>query len=205
MTKITKSVFSVAGLEARFLPATKTTPKELMPTIDKPIIQYAVEEVAAAGIANLIFLTGRTKPVIEEYFDSNPEFERALSDKGKQDVSGMIRNIVPNGVQSIFLSQPEVLGLGHAVLCAKPAVSNEPVVVVPADEMVCPELPTSQLVDAYKLEPDTILSVTEVALENAQKYGIAEPSADGNVAGLVERPASGDRTLVPDLDRPLRA
>lgn len=191
MKKIRKAVFPVAGLGTRFLPATKAMPKELLPLIDKPIIQYAVEEAIEAGITDLIFVTGRTKRAIEDHFDSNPELERALRDKGKDDVAEMIRNIVPEGVRCIFLRQPEALGLGHAVLCAKPAVGNEPFAVLLADDVMRGGSPTRQLVDAYIQEQGTILSVIEVAPEEAQKYGIVEPGADGSVAGLVEKPAPG--------------
>lgn len=191
MKKIRKAVFPVAGLGTRFLPATKAMPKELLPIIDKPIIQYAVEEAVAAGITDLIFVTGRTKRAIEDHFDANPELERSLREKGKDDVAEMIRNIVPEGVRCIFLRQPEALGLGHAVLCAEPAVGNEPFAVLLADDVMRGGLPTRQLVDAYKQEQGTILSVIEVAPEEAQKYGIVEPGADGSVAGLVEKPAPG--------------
>ena len=188
---IRKAVFPVAGLGTRFLPATKAMPKELLPIIDKPIIQYAVEEAVAAGITDLIFVTGRTKRAIEDHFDANPELERALRDKGKDEVADMIRNIVPEGVRCIFLRQPEALGLGHAVLCAEPAVGREPFVVLLADDVMRGDLPTQCLVDAYAERPGTILSVMEVEAAEAQKYGIVRPSMDGSVAGLVEKPAPG--------------
>lgn len=191
MTQIRKAVFPVAGLGTRFLPATKAMPKELLPIIDKPLIQYAVEEAVDAGITDLIFVTGRTKRAIEDHFDANPELERALRSKDKDDIADMVRNIVPDGVRCIFLRQPEALGLGHAVLCAEPAVGHEPFVVALADDVMRGELPTRQLVDAYAEEPGTILSVMEVAPEEAQKYGIIKEGADGSVAGLVEKPAPG--------------
>lgn len=188
---IRKAVFPVAGLGTRFLPATKAMPKELLPIIDKPIIQYAVEEAIAAGITDLIFVTGRTKRAIEDHFDANPELERALRDKGQDDVADMVRNIVPEGVSCIFLRQPEALGLGHAVLCAEPVVGREPFVVLLADDVMRGDLPTKCLVDAYAEKPGTILSVMEVPQAEAQKYGIVRPGADGSVAGLVEKPAPG--------------
>jgi len=188
---IRKAVFPVAGLGTRFLPATKAMPKELLPIIDKPIIQYAVEEAVAAGITDLIFVTGRTKRAIEDHFDTNPELERALRDKGKDDVADMIRNIVPEGVRCIFLRQPEALGLGHAVLCAEPAVGRESVVVLLADDLMRGSLPTQCLVNAYAEFPCTILSVMDVAAEDAHKYGIVRPGPDGTVAGLVEKPKLG--------------
>ena len=160
-------------------------PKELLPIIDKPIIQHAVEEAIAAGITDLIFITWRTKRAIEDHFDANPELERALRDQGKEGVAEMIRNIVPEGVRCIFLRQPEALGLGHAVLCAEPAIGHEPFVVLLADDLMRGDLPTRQLVEAYERDPGTILSVMEGLPEEAQKYGIVEPSGDGGVAGLV--------------------
>lgn len=189
--RIRKAVFPVAGLGTRFLPATKAMPKELLPIIDKPIIQYAVEEAIAAGITDLIFVTGRTKRAIEDHFDANPELERALRDKGKDDVADMIRNIVPEGVRCIFLRQPEALGLGHAVLCAEPSVGREPFVVLLADDVMRGDLPTQCLINAYAETPGTILSVMDVAAEDAHKYGIVRPGPDGAVAGLVEKPKSG--------------
>ena len=189
---IRKAVFPVAGLGTRFLPATKARPKDLLPIIDKPIIQYAVEEAVAAGITDLIFVTGRTKRAIEDHFDANPELERALRDKGKDDVADMVRNIVPEGVRCIFLRQPEALGLGHAVLCAEPAVGREPFVVLLADDVMRGDLPTKCLVSAYAEKPGTILSVMEVTAAEAKKYGIIRPGPDDNVAGLVEKPAPGN-------------
>ncbi len=189
--RIRKAVFPVAGLGTRFLPATKAMPKELLPIIDKPIIQYAVEEAVAAGITDLIFVTGRTKRAIEDHFDANPELERALRDKGQQDVADMVRNIVPEGVRCIFLRQPEAMGLGHAVLCAEPAVGAEPFVVLLADDVMRGDLPTRRLVEAYAEAPGTILSVMEVARTEAQRYGIVRPGPNGTVAGLVEKPKPG--------------
>ena len=189
--RIRKAVFPVAGLGTRFLPATKAMPKELLPIIDKPIIQYAVEEAVAAGITDLIFVTGRTKRAIEDHFDANPELERALREKGKDDIADMVRNIVPEGVRCIFLRQPEALGLGHAVLCAEPVVGREPFVVLLADDVMRGDLPTKGLVDAYADRPGTILSVMEVAATEAQKYGIIVPGENGAVAGLVEKPKPG--------------
>jgi UTP--glucose-1-phosphate uridylyltransferase len=188
---IRKAVFPVAGLGTRFLPATKAMPKELLPIIDKPIIQYAVEEAVAAGITDLIFVTGRTKRAIEDHFDSNPELERALREKGREDEAAMIRNIVPEGVRCIFLRQPEALGLGHAVLCAEPAVGHEPFAVLLADDVMRGDLPTQALVAAYARAPATLLSVMEVSAEQACNYGILRPGVGDMVAGVVEKPAPG--------------
>lgn len=188
---IRKAVFPVAGLGTRFLPATKAMPKELLPIIDKPIIQYAVEEAVAAGITDLIFVTGRTKRAIEDHFDANPELERALRAKGDDEMADMVRNIVPEGVRCIFLRQPEALGLGHAVLCAEPAVGREPFAVLLADDVMRGGSPTLALVKAYAEAPGTLLSVMDVRAEEAHKYGIIQPGADGKVAGLVEKPKFG--------------
>lgn len=189
--RIRKAVFPVAGLGTRFLPATKAMPKELLPIIDKPIIQLAVEEAVAAGITDLIFITGRTKRAIADHFDANLELERLLKEKDKLGLAEMVRNIVPEGVNCLFIRQAEALGLGHAVLCAQPAVGDEPFVVLLADDVIRGGATTSDLVNAYREEPGTILSVMTVAPEEAQKYGIVRPDASGGVAGLVEKPKPG--------------
>jgi len=190
-TTIRKAVFPVAGLGTRFLPATKAMPKELLPIIDKPIIQYAVEEAVAAGITDLIFVTGRTKRAIADHFDANPELERVLRESGKDDVADMVCNIVPDGVRCIFLRQPYALGLGHAVLCAEPAVGDEPFAVLLADDVMRGALPTVCLIKAYAENPGTLLSVMEVAEAEASKYGIIRPGVDGAVLGVVEKPLLG--------------
>lgn len=133
---MSKAVFPVAGFGTRFLPATKAMPKELLPLIDKPIIQYAVEEAIAAGIDTLIFVTERNKRAIEDHFDANLELDAALTAKGNHEAREMVRNIVPSRVGCIFVRQPEQLGLGHAVLCARRAVSNEPFAVILADDLM---------------------------------------------------------------------
>lgn len=186
-----KAVFTVAGLGSRFLPATKAMPKELLPVIDKPIIQYAVEEAVAAGITDLIFVTGRTKRAIEDHFDATPELECALRSQGKNGVAEMVRDIVPEGVRCIFLRQPEALGLGNAVLCAEPAIGREPFVFLLADDLMRGNLPPHQLVKAYEQDLGTIISLMEVLREKAQKYGIVEPGIDGSNVRLVEKPDSG--------------
>jgi len=138
--KITKAVFPVAGLGSRFLPATKASPKEMLPIVDKPLIQYAVEEAAAAGITDLIFVTGRNKRAIEDHFDGNPELERAL--ESKAELLAIARGVLPAGCRCIYIRQSEPLGLGHAVLCAQPAVGNEPFAVVLADGLLDAQPPT---------------------------------------------------------------
>ena len=198
MTKITKAVFPVAGLGTRFLPATKAMPKELLPIIDKPIVQFAVEEAIAAGITELIFVTGRNKRAVGDHFDANLELEAQLVAKGKSDLRDMVRNIVPEGVSCIFVRQPEPLGLGHAVLCAAPAVGDNPFVVLLADDLMQGDvLPTQALVEAFGRKPQNILSVSEVAHEDVSKYGILKPGktdANGLIAvdGIVEKPALED-------------
>ena len=137
--KIKKAVFPVAGFGTRFLPATKAMPKELLPIVDKPLIQYAVEEAIAAGIDTLIFVTGRNKRAIEDHFDVNKELELALCSKGKNDQADMIRNVIPSHVECIFVRQAEQLGLGHAVLCAERAVGGEPFAVLLADDFLTKE------------------------------------------------------------------
>ncbi len=150
--RIRKAVFPVAGFGTRFLPATKAMPKELMPIIDKPLIQYAAEEAIAAGIDTLIFITGRNKRAIEDHFDNNLELEMALHAKGKYEQADMVRNILPKGVECIFMRQPEQLGLGHAVLCAERAIGNEPFVVLLADDFLAykGDGPTADLVRSFE-------------------------------------------------------
>lgn len=198
MTRVTKAVFPVAGLGTRFLPATKAMPKELLPIIDKPIIQFAVEEAIAAGITDLIFITGRAKRAIGDHFDANLELEWQLGAKGKTAERDMVRNIVPPGVNCIFIRQPEANGLGDAVLCAAPAVGREPFAVLLADDMMSgPDLPTSDLVRSFDRSGRNLLSVAEVELSEVSKYGIVRPQTgkplEGDpgevwVAGLIEKP-----------------
>lgn len=198
MTRIRKAVFPVAGLGTRFLPATKAMPKELLPIIDKPIVQYAVEEAVAAGITELVFVTGRNKRAVEDHFDANLELENQLVASGKDDLRDMVRNIVPAGVSCIFLRQPEALGLGHAVLCAAPAVGDAPFAVLLADDLMRGDmLPTEALVKAFDAAPGTYLAVDEVPLSDVSKYGIldcADPDGAGvmPVRSIVEKPAQQD-------------
>lgn len=195
MTRITKAVFPVAGLGTRFLPATKAMPKELLPIINKPIIQYAVEEAVAAGITDLIFITGRAKRAIGDHFDANLELEWQLAARGKQAEADMVRNIVPPEVNCMFIRQPEPRGLGDAVLCAAPAVGNQPFAVLLADDLMRgPLLPTTELVRAFATSGRNLLSVSEVPASDVSKYGIVRLGAAKRgeleipVAGLVEKP-----------------
>lgn len=191
MSKVRKAVFPVAGFGTRFLPATKAMPKELLPIIDKPLIQYAAEEAIAAGIDTLIFVTGRNKRAIEDHFDNNLELETVLRAQGKNEQADMIKNILPAGVECIFVRQPEQLGLGHAILCAERAVGNDPFAVLLADDFVTHhgDGVISDLIYAFELSGKTQLSVVKVEGPDISKYGVVVPNGStGGVAGLVEKP-----------------
>ena len=190
-SKIRKAVFPVAGLGTRFLPATKAMPKELLPIIDKPLIQYAAEEAIAAGIDTLIFVTGRNKRAIEDHFDSNNELEIALRSKGKNKMAEMVKNILPKGIECIFVRQPEQLGLGHAVLCAERVVGNEPFALLLADDFLTYKENgvTLDLIEAFEKSSKSQLSVMEVYGPDISKYGVIQCDTDtGFVTGLVEKP-----------------
>jgi len=193
--KIKKAVFPVAGLGTRFLPATKAMPKELLPIVDKPLIQYAAEEAIAAGIDTLIFVTGRNKRAIEDHFDVNKELELALRSKGKDEQADMVRNIVPPYVECIFVRQPEQLGLGNAVLCAERAVAGEPFAVLLADDFLTDYSPgvTADLVDAFEKTGHSQLSIMPVDEAHISNYGVINPSADGRgVMEVVEKPRQNE-------------
>ena len=193
--KIKKAVFPVAGLGTRFLPATKAMPKELLPIVDKPLIQYAAEEAIAAGIDTLIFVTGRNKRAIEDHFDVNKELELALRSKGKNEQADMVRNIVPPHVECIFVRQAEQLGLGHAVLCAERAVAGEPFAVLLADDFLTDYSPgvTADLVDAFEKTGHSQLSIMPVDEAHISNYGVINPSADGRgVMEVVEKPRQNE-------------
>src|SRR5512138_2079962 len=150
MKKITKAVFPVAGLGSRFLPATKATAKEMLPVVDKPLIQYAVEEAVAAGITDLVFITGRNKRAIEDHFDTAYELEAELEAGGKTALLDVLRSTIPKGINCIYIRQPAPLGLGHAVLCARPVIGNEPFAVLLADDLLDGETPVmKQMADTY--------------------------------------------------------
>ena len=195
MQKIRKAVFPVAGFGTRFLPATKAMPKELLPIVNKPLIQYAVEEAISAGIDTLIFITGRNKRAIEDHFDSNLELETALDLKGKTDQAEMVRNILPSGIECIFVRQPKQLGLGHAVLCAERAIGNEPFAVLLADDFLTYEGDgvTADLIRAYKETGKTQLSIMRVDGSDISKYGVVKIDKNsGAVAGIIEKPNLND-------------
>jgi UTP--glucose-1-phosphate uridylyltransferase len=194
---IRSAVFPVAGRGTRFLPATKASPKEMLPVVDKPLIQYAVEEAIAAGATKLIFVTGSSKRAIEDHFDTDPELERALIAADKKDLLESIRNIVPKGVSCIYIRQGEPLGLGHAVLCARPAVGNEPFFVHLADDMIAGEPPClKQMADDYEKHGGSIVAVEEVPHESTSSYGIVELDDDGSQSqrnvSIVEKPQPED-------------
>lgn len=190
--KITKAVFPVAGFGTRFLPATKAMPKELLPIIDKPLIQYAAEEAVSAGIETLIFVTGRNKRAIEDHFDRNHELEKTLLNKGKTEQADMIKSIVPKNVECIFVRQPEQLGLGHAVFCARRAVGNEPFVVILADDFLHNENGnvTNDLLRAYSIGCRNQLCVMKVDGEDISKYGVIDWNPQTRkVRQVVEKPS----------------
>ena len=192
---IRKAVFPVAGFGTRFLPATKAMPKELLPILDKPLIQYAAEEAVKAGIDTLIFVTGRHKRSIEDHFDSNPALEAALRSKGKYREADMVKNILPNGVECIFVRQPEQLGLGHAVLCAERAVGNEAFAVVLADDFLTypHDGITSDLARAFKVSGKSQLSYMEINNPDISNYGVLVTDKKlGSVGGLIEKPKYAD-------------
>jgi UTP--glucose-1-phosphate uridylyltransferase len=190
---VTKAVFPVAGLGSRFLPATKASPKEMLPVVDKPLIQYAVEEAAAAGITDMIFVTGRNKRAIEDHFDRAPELEAKLAD-GKPALLELVQRVLPAGCRCIYIRQAEPLGLGHAVLCARPAVGEEPFAVLLADDLIDADpSATAQLVSRFAAERCSVLGVQEVPRERTASYGIISPAgASGElcaVKAIVEKPS----------------
>jgi len=195
MKPVRKAVFPVAGLGTRFLPATKAMPKEMLPVVDKPLIQYAVEEAAAAGISQMIFITGRYKRSIEDHFDRAPELEAELAAKGKHDLLEIVRNISPEADSFVYIRQPEPLGLGHAVLCAEPVVGDEPFAVILADDLIDAEQPViGQLAAARAARSGgSVLAVEDVPAEETGKYGIVSSTPlDGRtsrMSGIVEKPA----------------
>ena len=193
--KVRKAVFPVAGFGTLFLPTTKAMPKELLPIVDKPLIQYAAEEAIAAGIDTLIFVTGRNSRAIEDHFDVNNELETMLRAKGKDAQADMVRNIIPEGVECIFVRQAEQLGLGHAVLCAKRAVGGDPFAVFLADDFLTDYASgvTADLAQAFASTGKSQLSMMEVDGPDISKYGVVVPNGAGaGIAGLVEKPDAND-------------
>lgn len=193
--KVRAAVFPVAGRGTRFLPATKASPKEMLPIVDKPLIQYAVEEAIAAGATKLVFVTGASKNAIEDHFDTDAELERALEDSGKTELLASIQDIVPKHVSCIYIRQGEPLGLGHAVLCARPAVGNEPFYVHLADDLIYGKPCLLELADEYSKHGHSVIAVETVPEESTSNYGIVavEASAGANrLTEIVEKPAPAD-------------
>ena len=193
MKPIRKAVFPVAGMGTRFLPATKAMPKEMLPVVDKPLIQYAVEEAIAAGITELIFVTGRNKRAIEDHFDSAPELEADLAGKNKTALLEIVRNVIPSYVNCIYTRQSAPLGLGHAVLCAAPIVGDEPFAVLLADDLLDADTPVlKQLIGAAHQYNGSVLGVNNVPREHLDRYGIIAGPRVGEqttqVSNIVEKP-----------------
>jgi UTP--glucose-1-phosphate uridylyltransferase len=194
MTKeLRKAVFPVAGFGSRFLPATKANPKEMLPIVDKPLIQYAVEEAAAAGITDMIFVTGRNKRAIEDHFDSAHELERDLAAKGKRDLLEIVNGVLPANCRCMYVRQSEPLGLGHAVLCARPIVGDEPFAVLLADDLIDADPPVMRsMAELYALERCSVLGVLDVPREQTSSYGIVRATAPDaevtEISAIVEKP-----------------
>ena len=199
-TAVRKAVFPVAGLGTRFLPATKASPKEMLPVVDKPLIQYAVEEAYAAGIRHMIFVTGRSKRAIEDHFDTAYELESELEAAGKTALLKLVHSVVPDDMDCAFVRQPRSLGLGHAVLCAAPLVGNEPFAVLLADDLMrgpvggTPVL--AQMAQAFRQLGRSVIAVQEVPENQVHRYGIVAGEAAGDalmrLTGVVEKPKQAD-------------
>ncbi len=198
MKKINKAVFPVAGLGSRFLPATKAQPKEMLPIVDKPLIQYAVEEAVAAGITEMIFITGRNKRAIEDHFDTAYELESELEAAGKAQLLDLVRNVIPKHVSCIYIRQSAPLGLGHAVLCARPVVGNEPFAVLLADDFM--DVPDgtqpvlAQMTDIFSRQGSSLLAVQDVPRNETKQYGIVSVSPFAKsleqVSAIIEKPSA---------------
>ncbi|HWI83882.1 UTP--glucose-1-phosphate uridylyltransferase GalU [Ramlibacter sp.] len=197
LTKIHKAVFPVAGLGTRFLPATKAIAKEMLPVVDKPLMQYAVEEAYAAGVRHMIFVTGRSKRAIEDHFDTAYELEHELEAANKSDLLRLVRSIMPDDMVCSYVRQPRALGLGHAVLCAEPLVGDEPFAVLLPDDLMCgPEGGPgvlAQMVDVFQDYPTSLVAVQEVPLDHVKRYGIVAGDRVGErivkVRQMVEKPS----------------
>ena len=192
---VKKAVFPVAGLGTRFLPATKAVAKEMLPVVDKPLIQYAAEEAVSAGIEELIFVTSSSKRSIEDHFDKNYELESELEKKQKTELLELTRNVVPKGVTCVFVRQPEALGLGHAVLCARPVVGDEPFAVILADDLIDGGRTScmAQMVNQFEYNRCSVLGIEEVPKDETYKYGVIKPSNVKkqlySVDGIIEKPS----------------
>lgn len=185
MKRITKAVFPVAGMGSRFLPATKATAKEMLPIVDKPLIQYAVEEAVEAGITDMVFITGRNKRAIEDHFDKAYELEATLEASGKTELLRIVQEVVPKHVNCIYIRQAEPLGLGHAVLCAQPVIQDEPFAVILADDLIDSKMSVvKQMVEVFTQHHCSILGVQDVLRAHTMQYGIVSSS---NLALNIER------------------
>jgi len=194
--RVTKAVFPVAGLGSRFLPVTKASPKEMLPVVDKPLIQYAVEEAAAAGITEMIFITGRNKRAIEDHFDKAYELETELAARSKTALLETVHSVLPRGINCIYIRQSEALGLGHAVLCAQPVISGEPFAVMLADDLIDARVPVmKQMTDIANREQYSLIGVMPVPAENVASYGIVETTEGRGrvtrITRIVEKPKVG--------------
>jgi UTP--glucose-1-phosphate uridylyltransferase len=197
--RIRMAVFPVAGMGTRFLPATKANPKEMLPVVDKPLIQYAAEEAVAAGIETLVFVTGRNKRSIPDHFDKAYELENELAERGKTKMLELVRNIVPPEVTCVYVRQADALGLGHAVGCARPIVQHEPFAVILADDLIVSQEggALAQMVEQFNETQCSVLGVEEVPADETGKYGVIDPVATDtpglwNVRGIVEKPRPED-------------
>jgi UTP--glucose-1-phosphate uridylyltransferase len=193
LNRINKAVFPVAGLGTRFLPATKASPKEMLPIVDKPLIQYAVEEAVSSGITHMVFITGRNKRAIEDHFDKAYELETELEERGRQNLLNQVRDILPKQVSCTYVRQSEALGLGHAVLCARAVVGAEPFAVILADDLIDARTPVlRQMVERFEQEQRTIVAVQPIPIEDSRSYGIikGEPAGERlfKMTGIVEKP-----------------
>src|SRR3954453_17846649 len=196
-SQIDVAVFPVAGRGTRFLPATKASPKEMLPVVDKPLIQYAVEEALSAGATRLVFITGASKRAIEDHFDSDPELEHTLEAQGKSDLLNQVRSVLPSYAACIYIRQPQPLGLGHAVLCAQPAVGNEPFFVHLADDLIRSEVAClKQMADVYSAKRSSVLGCEVVPQKDTERYGIVEVEAQNSqtsrIRSIVEKPKPAD-------------
>jgi len=193
MGQITKAVFPVAGMGTRFLPATKASPKEMLPIVDKPLIQYAVEEAVAAGMTEMVFVTGRGKRAIEDHFDIAYELETELSGRGKRELLKVVREVIPSNVSCTYVRQPQALGLGHAILCAMPVVGNSPFAVVLADDLIDAKTPAlAQMVKVYRDMGCSVVAVENVPRRQTRQYGIVKAAprsrSPHRMLGIVEKP-----------------
>ncbi|MFZ5637382.1 MAG: UTP--glucose-1-phosphate uridylyltransferase GalU [Pseudomonadota bacterium] len=198
MARIRKAVFPVAGLGTRFLPATKTVPKEMLPIVDRPLIQYAVDEAVEAGCDTLIFVTNRYKHAVADYFDKAYELEQKLERSGKLEQLDLVRNILPPHVRAVFVTQAEALGLGHAVLCARPIVGDEPFAVLLPDDLIWNRGPGAlkQMADAAEASGASMIAVQDVPREQTGSYGIVATedfsARSGRITDIVEKPKPAD-------------